>query len=467
MAAQYEQRGTLIVFRGWYATKTLVDTSGAINKITGVVFSPVINSPLYERFAAGLEHAIEPSASLELHAQVVVDGTELGDLLPLVGADYAFGVESKNQTNEPGMPQPNDLHQLADLTLSHVCSLSLTDAPAKAAPQCVQAFTYDFYAENRPSTENHVIQQPRYYNASNYSLDNFQGLFFASNNTWYQNTWGIPYSFWAYRRIYDACMFAGNCNQTNVASYSSSSSSSATPPFYDVALINWSDGNDYIQDCGQLGCNIIDKPPAEVQKILARARQYALGFMYWMQTGVVQDNGVSIGYPNILLRTDIMPTSDGLAPVPYIREGRRVQAVVMMYEQDVASENQASPSYLFYRSKTKYSDSLGTARYNFDIHSTPACPYGVSMVAGAAQIPLGSLIPKSVDNLLVGGGKSIGTSHISNSLYRVHPCEWNIGSAAGAAAAFSVQAKLTPRQLQATPTQLRRLQYSLVQAPGM
>ena len=39
-------------------------------------------------------------------------------------------------------------------------------------------------------------------------------------------------------------------------------------------------------------------------------------------------------------------------------------------------------------------------------------------------------MPQRVENL-VGAGKAIGTTHITNGAYRLHPVEWNVGEAAG------------------------------------
>jgi hypothetical protein len=50
------------------------------------------------------------------------------------------------------------------------------------------------------------------------------------------------------------------------------------------------------------------------------------------------------------------------------------------------------------------------------------------------QIPLGALLPIRMRNLLPAN-KNIGTTHITNGAYRLHPVEWNIGEAAGALAA--------------------------------
>jgi hypothetical protein len=59
------------------------------------------------------------------------------------------------------------------------------------------------------------------------------------------------------------------------------------------------------------------------------------------------------------------------------------------------------------------------------------------------EIPLGSLIPRRTGNLLAAA-KNIGTTHISNGAYRLHPVEWNIGEAAGTLAAFCLDRSTTP-----------------------
>jgi hypothetical protein len=41
--------------------------------------------------------------------------------------------------------------------------------------------------------------------------------------------------------------------------------------------------------------------------------------------------------------------------------------------------------------------------------------------------------------------KNIGTTHITNGAYRVHPVEWGIGEAAGALAGFCLDKMVPPR----------------------
>ena len=46
------------------------------------------------------------------------------------------------------------------------------------------------------------------------------------------------------------------------------------------------------------------------------------------------------------------------------------------------------------------------------------------------ELPLGALLPVRTRNLLPAA-KNIGTTHITNGCYRLHPVEWNAGEVAG------------------------------------
>ena len=77
------------------------------------------------------------------------------------------------------------------------------------------------------------------------------------------------------------------------------------------------------------------------------------------------------------------------------------------------------------------------------------------------QIPLGSLIPKRVENL-IAAAKNIGVTHITQGCYRLHPVEWNVGEAAGYLAAFCIDNKLKPKEVRNQRADLRRFQDLLV-----
>jgi hypothetical protein len=53
------------------------------------------------------------------------------------------------------------------------------------------------------------------------------------------------------------------------------------------------------------------------------------------------------------------------------------------------------------------------------------------------------LIPRDVSNLLAAN-KNIGSTHVTNGAYRLHPVEWSIGEAVGALAAFCAADSLQP-----------------------
>jgi hypothetical protein len=63
--------------------------------------------------------------------------------------------------------------------------------------------------------------------------------------------------------------------------------------------------------------------------------------------------------------------------------------------------------------------------------------------------------------------KNIGTTHITNGCYRLHPVEWNIGEAAGALAAFCIRRDLLPRQVRNTPKHLTDFQHLLKESMGI
>ena len=65
-------------------------------------------------------------------------------------------------------------------------------------------------------------------------------------------------------------------------------------------------------------------------------------------------------------------------------------------------------------------------------------------------------------NGLVAGAKNIGTTHMVNAAYRLHPIEWAIGEAAGTLAAFAASLGKDPRDIFADEPRARELQQRLI-----
>ena len=68
--------------------------------------------------------------------------------------------------------------------------------------------------------------------------------------------------------------------------------------------------------------------------------------------------------------------------------------------------------------------------YRIDLHPSTGGDNYIDVASCPFEIPLGALLPQRVTNL-IPAGKTIGTTHITNGCYRLHPVEWNIGEVAG------------------------------------
>lgn len=336
---------------------------------------------------------------------MVIDATELGDLLALGAAEYVSGAESREQTGE-------------------------TAAAETADPEDVQSFTYPFAIERCPG-ERHAIPKPAGYDRNvgeqPYTLEvhyrqgpRTYGMFKAR-----EGTFG---PFWTYRRLIDAGQF----------------DDPAYP--HDIAMINWP-GNDY-----RGGNILVDSPEAQIRHLRA-AKDLSLGLLYWLQHEVTRDEGGS-GYPEFKLRADVMGSADGLAKFPYIRESRRIVAMKTILEQHVTPAAGVRAVH--------FSDSVGIGLYGIDLHESKRNRRQIINPTKPFQIPLGALVPRAASNLLAGC-KNIGTTHITNGCYRLHPIEWGIGEAAGEAAALCIDRGCTVQDLAASPEGVLALQRRLVE----
>ncbi|MEU1163927.1 FAD-dependent oxidoreductase, partial [Streptomyces sp. NPDC005921] len=180
----------------------------------------------------------------------------------------------------------------------------------------------------------------------------------------------------------------------------------------------------------------------ERDRHLAGARELSMSMLYWLQTEAPRPDG-GTGWPGLRLRGDVLGTADGLAKAPYIRESRRIVARRRIVEQDlslaVRGEHGAMP----------YPDSVGIGMYRIDLHPSTGGDTYIDVASSPFRIPLGALLPVRVRNLLPVC-KNIGTTHITNGCYRLHPVEWNIGEAAGSLAAHCLDHRLEPGQASGT-----------------
>src|SRR5699024_3970643 len=145
----------------------------------------------------------------------------------------------------------------------------------------------------------------------------------------------------------------------------------------------------------------------------------------------------------------------------YVREARRIKAEFTVLEEHVGKENRARVA-----SKSEnpdraahFFDSVGTGYYHIDLHPTTKVNY-VDFPSLRFQIPLGALLPVKKENLLPAN-KNIGTTHISNGCYRLHPVEWSIGEAVGLLLVFAKIRNVLPREVRKNRALLRQFQVFL------
>ncbi|HZY60876.1 MAG TPA: FAD-dependent oxidoreductase [Edaphobacter sp.] len=341
---------------------------------------------------------------LRLEGKYFVDATEWGDLLPLSDLPFRVGAEAKSETHE-------------------------RNAADKADPLAVQSFTYPFILLNAPKAAPAGAQPPNYNSLKDkysFVVDYGHGKFLTYGM--FSKNPGTPGSFWNYRRSVDAAQyrpgtFAG-----------------------DLSMINW-DSNDYCD------ARLLSNDPVAQATALQGAKRLSLGFAWWLQHDVPRDDHHGHGYPQLELQAAAMGSSDGLAQQPYIRESRRIIPIRTIVEEDLAVDFQKGARAAL------YPDSVGIGQYAIDIHSCAHKDF--TSATKPYEIPLGALIARDVDNLLAAS-KDIGTTHISNGAYRLHPTEWSVGEAVGATIAWAVQHRVTPAAIDRDPSQLSGLQRLLV-----
>lgn len=378
--------------------------------------------------AVELEH-VRGGPRKTLTASYFLDATELGDLLPLTRTEYVTGFESQKQTGEPHAPataQPANMQSFTCcFTVDHLAGEDHTiDKPEE------YAFWRDYVPSLRPPWPGKLLSwtaaHPQTLEPRTHPFDPQ----FDEKSTDERSTDG---GLWLYRRI--ACR-----RNFEPGAYAS-----------DVCLVNWPQ-NDY-----WLG-NLIGVSEEEAARHVRRAKQLSLSLLYWMQTEAPRADGKA-GWRGLRLRRDVVDTADGLAKYPYIRESRRIQAEFTVLEQHVGTDARmkltGKPREEL--AAEHFPDSVGVGSYRIDLHPSSAGDNYIDVSSLPFEIPLGALIPKRVENLLPAC-KNLGTTHITNGCYRLHPVEWNIGEAAGALAAFCLAQKTTPRQVRNTRALLAEFQ---------
>ena len=382
---------------------------------------PIATETDGDRIASVTLKDIESGEKVVMSAPYILDATELGDVIELAGVEHVTGSESIDETGEP----------------------AALDGPADPLRQ--QGFTHLAAIDYLPG-EDHTIDKPDSYDKwrpqlepwKNSMIGGMKGLFhdeMLDEDGSIKKTPKYRTCIWNFRRV----LCRENFEPGAFAS--------------DITMLMC--GNEY-----KLGA-LAGVPEEEKAEHLKNARDLTLSLIYFLQTEVEPGYMGKPGFPGIRPRGDVFGTKDGLAQYPYIRESRRIKAVFTVKQQHFQMDvpgNENGP--------VLFDDSIGVGAYRIDLHepaknSNKCVTDALHGTSWPQQIPLGSLIPIRVENMLPAC-KNIGSTHITNGCFRLHCTEWNIGEAAGALAAYCIDNKVLPRGVRNDNAILKDYQQTLL-----
>lgn len=302
-------------------------------------------------------------------AKVVIDATELGDVMGKLKVAYRVGMDSRHDTGESFAPEKaNDI---------------------------IQDLTYVVVLKDFGANANKTIKKPAGYNPSEF----------------------------------DCC-----CDVQDPASHDNTPKIDCSQMITYGKLpngkymINWPKcGNDIYM-------NIIEMTDAERKKSLEKAKLHSLRFIYHLQT--------KLGFKNLGIADDEFPTADRLPMIAYHRESRRLDGKVTLTLNDVIAP---------YTQKTAlYRTGVAVGDYTIDHHhlKNPDAPQidFVKIKVPSYNIPLGALVPKNTEGLIVAE-KSVSVTNIVAGASRLQPVVLGIGQAAGALAATAVLTNTDPSNI--------------------
>lgn len=426
--------------------------------------------------------AVPGSGPITISARLILDATETGDLYPLAGIEHMTGSECRQQFNElhalTAEAIAADVKARGGRPAGSIVERGVVQAGGDLFDQ--QACSWCFAIEHRPG-EHHVVPRPRTYDFWKSYIPPMRdvpwtGPLFSwtvpSHNTAGQRTFPfIPHpdpcppgtwDMWRYRRIVEAAQHDPNDPRSTGMT--------------DVCLVNWVQMDYWLRP-------LLSMEPAAVAEAEAAAKEQALSLLYWMQTEAPRWNSDgrvldTHGYPGLRLHPASVGTADGLALRPYIREPRRLVARTIITEGHIGVEQRqldAKSAKLPPGKRPRlftttpqgeqplaepFEDSVGVGHYTLDLHPSTALRNSVYVPAAPFRIPLGSLVPVRVRNL-IAAGKGIGVTHIANGCTRMHQVEWTIGEAAGTLAAYCMQRSLEPAGVHASLERTHELQAML------
>ena len=316
------------------------------------------------------------------NARILIDATEIGELLPLVGAEFRLGMDAKSDTGETEAPDTGNTI-VQDMTYVLILEDISTDPDV------------------RKGTKG-LVKRPKNYTPEAYAC--------------------------ACKRETGE-MFGGVSSCEQMLNYGKLPNNKY--------MMNWPNcGNDFYVNWPELSIN-------QRQEKLKEAKAFTQGFVYYIQN--------ELGFKNLRV-ADEFPTKDNFPMIPYDREARRAKGKTFL------TVDHLERPYDF----TLYRTGVAVGDYPIDHHhdKNPDAPKidFITIKVPSYTIPLGSLIPDSVENFIVAE-KNISVSNIVNGATRLQPVVLGIGQAAGALAATAILENQNPSEIS-----IRKVQNALLKS---
>ena len=383
LLAPYEKSGVLTRFSNFRPDEVITES----DRVTRVIFSSTTTKE-----------------TLTVRARLTIDASDWGDIIRLSGAEWDYGIDSREEYGEPSAPE--SMEPVTDINPITWCLILEQQESPSLFPE---PSGYD----------------PRYFNGK----------------------WGWIDEKFAYttRRLVDNQGF-----------------SQIEHP--DILLIN-TPPIDYPLDVypASLAAALEDTEPGASRKplptmspeqralVFADAKNHSLKFYYHLQSQFPKFRNMAL--------SEEFGTPDKLPPKPYIRESLRLVSQKMIREQDVTGFESRS-NY----ANEMFPDAVFSWQFEMDFHPTRRSwrteqgadgPWEADFRGnrrfgrggtGRSVFPLRALTPVKIRGLL-GAQKNLGYTSIVGSSCRLHDQSIHAGQASGAVTAVSLRGDTPPESM--------------------
>ena len=353
-------------------------------------------------------------ADFLVKAKIIIDGTELGDLLALADIPHRWGWELQGEYNEPSAP------------------ISYNQLTAQYP---VQSPTWVFMLQDYSQTPEQAI-----------ALSPHQAIASAFKGAWHNYS---PESFLNYGKLQD-----------------------------NLYMINWPIcGNDYGEGLNRLiesetAAQEFLQEAYQHSYNFASYIQSELGSHYGLAGEITASPNSESN--SEFRRTNIFDHADNLEPAfalhPYYRESRRLQGKTTITENCILPIKDGCVAALPINAEGEV-NAIAIGNYANDHHypgvdfqlQPKSIRWGGRLTGTSFTIPYDALFSESTSGFLVCE-KNISVSHIANGSTRLQPIVMNIGQAAGMAAALCIELNCQPQELPVRKIQEALLTDSLAPA---